>query len=305
VVSIVIPCYNQARFLREAIDSVRRQTVSDVEVIVVDDGSTDNTSEVAHQCGVRCLWQLNQGQGKARNTGLAEARGEFVVFLDADDRLLPNALETGLALLRERPHCAFVAGRCHVLTDTGVRPDTYYCPVVTRDHYLALLRSNFIWMPASAIFRTAIVREAGGFRTDADGAEDYDLYLRITRRHPVWCHDGFVAQYRQHATNTSRRAPQMLRSVFKVMAGQRAAVRGDARAQAAWREGVQNWRLEYGEDTVKSIRKQLRNGDWRSTVRPLLTLARYYPTSFWRHVGRKVGRVLRGQRPEALEDAVG
>jgi hypothetical protein len=192
-----------------------------------------------------------------------------------------------------------------VLTEAGIPPDTYYSPAITRDHYLALLRSNFIWMPASALFRTAIVREVGGFRTDADGAEDYDLYLRITRRHRVWCHEEFVAEYRQHDANTSRRAPQMLRSVSKVMAGQRTVVRGDAPARAAWREGKRHWRLEYGEDTVKSIRKQLRNGDWRSTLRPLLTLARYYPTSFWSHVGRKVGRVLRGQRPEAFEDAVG
>ena len=94
LVSVVIPCYNQAHFLGEAIESVFKQTYKHFEIVVVDDGSTDNTSEVARRySGIRCIEQVNQGLSAARNTGIRESKGEYLVFLDADDRLYPIALE--------------------------------------------------------------------------------------------------------------------------------------------------------------------------------------------------------------------
>src|ERR671911_2120937 len=111
LVSVVIPCYNQAHFLGEAIESVLAQSYPRFEIIVVDDGSTDDTSKVAARYpGVRYVYQNNQGVSAARNSGLARSEGEYVVFLDADDRLLPEALETGLKCLEARPECAFVSG---------------------------------------------------------------------------------------------------------------------------------------------------------------------------------------------------
>src|SRR5918995_1252705 len=111
LVSVVIPCYNQAHFLVEAIESVLAQSYPRFEIVVVDDGSTDDTSEVAARYpGVRYVYQNNQGVSAARNSGLARSEGEYVVFLDADDRLLPEALEAGLRCLEARPECAFVSG---------------------------------------------------------------------------------------------------------------------------------------------------------------------------------------------------
>jgi glycosyltransferase involved in cell wall biosynthesis len=107
LVSVVIPCYNQAYFLGEAIESVLSQSYRQFEVVVVDDGSTDNTSEVASRyarAGVR----LNPSV--ARNRGLGVAKGKYVVFLDSDDKLLPQALEVGVRELKARPACAFVVG---------------------------------------------------------------------------------------------------------------------------------------------------------------------------------------------------
>ena len=89
LVSVVIACYNQGRFLGEAIESALRQTYAPIEVIVADDGSTDRTAEVAAAYPVRCLRQRNQGAPAARNHGFRESHGRFVLFLDADDRLLP------------------------------------------------------------------------------------------------------------------------------------------------------------------------------------------------------------------------
>src|ERR687890_856397 len=96
LVSVVIPCYNQAHFLGEAIESVLAQSYPRFEIIVVDDGSTDDTSKVAaRHPGGRYVYQNNQGVSAARNSGLARSEGEYVVFLDADDRLLPEALVAG------------------------------------------------------------------------------------------------------------------------------------------------------------------------------------------------------------------
>jgi glycosyltransferase involved in cell wall biosynthesis len=302
MVSVVIPCYNQARFLAEAIGSVRAQTAGrEADIVVVDDGSTDDTAGVAARLGVAYLRQRNQGQGAARNLGLRHVHGEFVVFLDADDRLLPHAFEVGLRCLSAHPSCAFAAGRCIVFGADGVRTDTRYDPVVERDHYLRLLMSNFIWMPGTVMFRTAVVRRFGGFKTTVTGAEDYDLYLRIAREHRIWCHGEFVAEYRQHGTNTSRRPRLMLRSTLKVMEAQRAVVQGDVRAEAAWREGVRHWQQEYGEEVVRAVRMQLRNGEWRGAMPALMTMLRYHPKGLLVHASRKLSRVARGEKPEALE----
>ena len=101
LVSVVIPCYNQAHFLGEAIESVLAQTYPHREIVVVDDGSPDNTREVASRYpGVRYVRQENQGLAAARNTGLRHSSGSYLVFLDADDRLLPEALEVGLRQLQ-------------------------------------------------------------------------------------------------------------------------------------------------------------------------------------------------------------
>src|SRR4028118_1383709 len=123
--SVVIPCYNQARFLGEAIESVLSQTYTDFEVIVVDDGSTDDTAEVAssyaaEDARVRLVRQENRGLAGARNRGLAESRGEYVVFLDSDDRLAEEALEVGVRELDAHPECAFVSGHHRPISADGV-----------------------------------------------------------------------------------------------------------------------------------------------------------------------------------------
>ncbi len=110
-VSIVITTYNDARFLAEAIESALGQTVSACEVIVVDDGSRDDPVPVVSRYPqVRLIRQCNQGLAAARNTGWRAARGAYVVFLDADDRLMPGALASNLRRFDERPECAFVYG---------------------------------------------------------------------------------------------------------------------------------------------------------------------------------------------------
>src|SRR5690348_130160 len=111
LVSVVITTYNHARFLGEAIESVLAQTVPPFEVIVVDDGSTDDPAAVVRRYPqLRLIRQRNQGLAAARNTGWRASGGSYLVFLDADDRLLPNALAANLRRLAEWPECAFAYG---------------------------------------------------------------------------------------------------------------------------------------------------------------------------------------------------
>src|SRR5215467_9998029 len=305
MVSVVIPCYNQARFLGEAIESVLAQTCPRSEIIVVDDGSTDDTLKVASSYRqVRCQSQRNQGQGAARNEGLRHASGEFVVFLDSDDRLLPHAFEVGLQCFEAHPDIAFVAGRCVSFGVDGVHRVTLYEPVVERNHYIRLLLSNYIWMPGTVLFRTAVVREAGGFKTTVSGAEDYDLYLRIARHQRIWCHDQVIAEYRQHDTSTSRKPMLMMRSTLNVMRAQRDAVRGDPSAKWALRQGIRHSQHRYGEQLINAVRKQVRAREWKSAISALIGLLQHHPLGFVHHACRKIARVARGYSPES-SDAIG
>src|SRR5919107_4763688 len=164
LVSVVIPCYNQAHFLGEAIESVLAQSHLRFEIVVVDDGSTDDTAEVA-ACypGVRCVRQDNRGLSAARNSGLRHSEGEYVVFLDADDRLLPEALATGLECLKSYPECAFASGRYRFIASDGSFLKQPRERLVEKDSYVALLQRNYIGVPAVVIYRRAVFASIGGF----------------------------------------------------------------------------------------------------------------------------------------------
>ena len=117
LVSVVIPCFNHGRFLPEAIESVLAQTYPWIEILVVDDGSTDNTREVAAQYPhVRYVYQHNQGLSAARNTGIRHSTGDFLVFLDADDLLYPGAIACNVGYMQEQQDAAFVSGAHDVVS---------------------------------------------------------------------------------------------------------------------------------------------------------------------------------------------
>src|SRR5262249_30891789 len=160
-VSVVIPCFNQARFLRAAVASVRAQTYRDCECIVVNDGSTDDTGAVAAGLGVRLLEQANRGLSEARNAGLAIAAGELVVFLDADEELLPHALGRGVDALASNPHADAVVGRCQAIEVDGRPRATFQAPIDPARLYDEWLLRNFVWTPGAAMFRRRALDEIG------------------------------------------------------------------------------------------------------------------------------------------------
>jgi glycosyltransferase involved in cell wall biosynthesis len=293
LISVVIPCYNQAHFLREAIDSAV-SSADAIEVIVIDDGSTDCTAEVVEAIGprerveVRYVRQANGGLADARNRGLRESRGRYVVFLDADDRLTADALDVGLAALESHPDRAFVFGRCLMMSSGGVVLPTPGQPLITSDHYPALLRRNYIWTPAMVMYRREAIEEAGGFDPAVNAAADYDLHLRIARQHAVHDHGQVVAHYRRHDGNMSSNASRMLRETLAVMRGQRDLIGEDAVLREAYREGWRTWQDFYGTHLVNEIRAHVAAGEWLRALRKALTLGRYHPRGLAHHAMQKL-----------------
>jgi glycosyltransferase involved in cell wall biosynthesis len=299
LVSVVIPCWNQGPYLGEAIESVLAQTYPNLELTVVDDGSGDNSYEVAARYpGVRRLRQDNRGVAAARNRGLVESSGDYVVFLDADDRLLPKALEVGMAELRAAPEAAFAAGRPRDIGRSGRVIREAAQPLVSRDHYLKLLEECFIWSGSSVVYRRGPLEAVGAFNEERSAADDYELYLKLAREYPVRCHDAIVTEYRRHGSNTTRNAGRVLSSQIQVLNGQRRRLRS-SEERAARRLGIRNTRAKQGEALVERIANAWRRREWAAVLGNLRTLVRWDPGAFLRFRRRGVGQP--GGRFEHLE----
>jgi glycosyltransferase involved in cell wall biosynthesis len=298
LVSVVITCYNQARFLAEAIESVLAQTYPHYEITVVDDDSQDNPGEVAARYPqVKYVWQKNQDVSAARNTGLSHCRGEFQVFIDADDRFLPHAFEWGVALLKSHPECGFVTGR-HVYIDAeGKRtPTLEERRRVERDHYYELLRANFIGCPASVMFRRSVFETVKGFDTKFNHSGDYDLYLRVARAFPILCYEEAVVEYRKHGANNSLKLKMMWKYISAVLRAQLEQVKGDDRCEAACLSAIKYYEGVFAsEQLVEQTREHARARRWGSAVLGAFALLRRHPNVFAAHAGRKMRRVALGK----------
>ncbi|MGI9175650.1 MAG: glycosyltransferase [Rhodothermales bacterium] len=300
LVSVIIPCYRQAHFVGEAIESALEQTYPHVEVIVVDDGSPDDVAGVVARYtapdlipeqperarDVRYLRQPNGGLSAARNTGVRASWGRYLVFLDADDRLLPDALERGLACFRRHPDAAFVAGAHRLMDPDGTAYGPPRASDLTTQPYLALLQGNVIGMHAAVMYRRSALVEAGGFDASLPACEDYDLYLRLARHQRVASHPAVVAEYRRHEAGMSRHPGRMLAASLRVHRAQRKHLATPAHRQA-YRRGTLGWQTLYGKELGGQIRDRLtRQGLDVGAFRDTSTLLRYAPLWTLRHTLR-------------------
>jgi glycosyltransferase involved in cell wall biosynthesis len=261
VVSVVIPLYNQARYLAVAIESVLAQTVAAGEILVVDDGSTDDPGTVAARYpGVRYLRQENRGTSAARNRGVRESRGDILVFLDADDRLLPEAFEKGLTALRARPDCALVFGRARKIGADGSPLPACQPPYSEKDDYAAFLTGCPIWHPASVMCRRFVFEEGIAFDVSLVRSSDYLFYLDVARRWPVFCHNKIVSEYRQHDANKSGDSVRTLTAAQQILRSQRTFVQGTPERRAAWRKGFANCRHTFYLPAVAQTWRRLKSG---------------------------------------------
>jgi glycosyltransferase involved in cell wall biosynthesis len=290
-VSIVIPCHNQGRFAREAIDSVLRQSHSAHEIVLVDDGSTDETREIPSEFpSVRYVRQTQQGVSSARNAGMSTSTGTFVVFLDADDRLLPDALAVGLCALLDRPSCALASGWVTLISADGAPLGVPGQELVERDHYRLLLRGNYVWTPGAVMYRRSALEAVGGFNLARAGAEDYDLNLRIARAFPIHCHSQVLLEHRVHVASMSRKSARMLEDAVTALKDQAPFVKGNPDWHIALLAGLKEMRRGYGQPLMTEVCAQLRAGDWRRALRGMWTLARYDPGGPFKALGRRLAR---------------
>jgi len=276
LVTVVIPCYNQAGYLGEAIASVRAQSYRDFEIVVVDDGSTDATAAVAgNYLDVRLLRQSNAGLSAARNAGLGVGRGEYLVFLDADDRLLPDALRDGIESLARHPEAAFTSGHFRFIRADGSLQREFAQAPLECPPYEGMLRGNYIGMHATVMFRRAIFDEVGAFDTSLRSCEDYDLYMRITRRYPVARHDRLVAEYRRHDASMSVRAGRMLDTALDVLAAQRPFIHGNGRLIRACQAGIRGLRRDLIRPLLFGILGAVRTANWSRAAQLSMQLPTY------------------------------
>ena len=301
LVTVVIPCRDQAHFLGWAIQSAIRQNYPRIEIIVVDDGSTDETADVAARAGAIVVRQRPaHGVAAARNAGLGLARGKYIVFLDADDELLPDAIASGVDILERNPRLACVVRRCQLM-DVDRRTLPSNPPVVDGDDlYRAWLLDNFAWTPGVAFFRRDDVERIGGFPPHIGPASDYAVYLALARSGVAIFDPRDAVRYRQHAGSMSRDPALMLRAILEVLRRERSHVPVHALREFAL--GKRRWRTFYGGQIVERLRC-----DWRAGRRnrwylaAIWTLLRHAPHVLTTHVVRKLSRVARGLPPAALE----
>lgn len=221
-VSIITPAYNSARFLSLALQSAVDQTFSDLELLLIDDGSTDETPalgrqwESTHPGRIRYFRQSNMGLGAARNAALRVATGSYVALLDADDVWLPHRLEAGMAAFSRNPNAGLVHGRVTIVDDGGrviLTPDvdTRFVSGFIRDHLIT--RRAHISCP-TVLFRRECLDTIGDFDTDPriHGCEDRDLWIRIAARYEVAFVNDILAYYRRTPGSLSSKYEQMMRA---------------------------------------------------------------------------------------------
>jgi SAM-dependent methyltransferase len=297
-VSIVITSYNHAHYLADAINSVESQTVKPDEIIVVDDGSTDDPAEIVRRfADASLVRQDNLGLAAARNLGLSRSRGRFVGFLDADDRLTPSAIATNLAQFKKNPECAFVFGAHRHIDKNGKLQGEVKLRRPGKDAFASFLKENLVGMHGTVLYDRDKLLNAGGFDTSLRACEDYDVYLRMSRMHPVACVPEYLADYRHHTNNMSRNNPLMLDSALKALARQKTAASERLDWTAAYNEGVSSWRTYYAGIQLQQLAYAVRRCS--GMTRELLNtafVARLAPRQTFGMLRRRLRRRLDGRK---------
>lgn len=218
-VSAIIPSYNHGRFVIEAIESALSQTYPHIEIIIVDDGSVDDTARklVAFGNRIRTIRQENQGLSAARNTGIRYARGEYVAFLDADDLWLPGFVESQVANLQRSPDVGLTFSWWRHIDEHGdLLPELGRYE--GRGDLLIQLSLMNHWPPVSVMVRKRCIEEAGYFDGQLTALEDWDLWLRIAAN--GWHFDyvpHVLAEYRHHGKNMTLDVARMERNQLAVL----------------------------------------------------------------------------------------
>jgi glycosyltransferase involved in cell wall biosynthesis len=218
VISVIIPTYNSGKFISEAIQSVLRQTCTDYEIIVIDDGSTDNTSGIIEKNfpQVRYFYIPNQGVSRARNYGIGRACGEFIAFLDADDLWLPEKLEKQLKVFNADHELMLVFTEHRVFDTTGIREETFLKKerLMKGDVVRNIFFYSHVALP-TVMVRKHVFQEIGCFEENLKAAEDDNLWMRIALKFRIHLLDEVLIHCRCTENSLSRSPSNLLAGVLK------------------------------------------------------------------------------------------
>ena len=207
LVSVIIPTFNGSRFIKETVHSALGQTYRNIEIIVIDDGSTDNTLEIVKSISdprVTYIRQENAGAAMARNLGINISKGEYIAFLDHDDLWLPHKLERQLLLFGENPMVAmvysdtFIIDENNFITGKFSQKTKFFRGMIFKELFL----SCFITI-LTVVIKKSVFFEVGPF-LPFKVSEEYDLYLKCAIKYPIDYIDEPLAKYRIHESNTSK-----------------------------------------------------------------------------------------------------
>jgi len=239
LVTVVIPVFNGAQTIERTLASALAQTVADLEVLVINDGSTDDSADRVQRCSdprVHLHHFSNAGLAASRNRGIRLARGEFIAFLDADDLWLPRKLELQLAALRSHPDAALAYG----FSDCVDADDRYLGHGSHLAHsgrvYEPLLIANFLDNGSTPLVRAAALASASGsagvFDETLPAAEDWDLWLRLAWHFDVQCVPAVLTLYRVHGQSMSTNLPRQEAACLRVLEAGLARLPADSHRDA-------------------------------------------------------------------------
>jgi glycosyltransferase involved in cell wall biosynthesis len=274
-VSVVIPCYNHRDTVAAAIDSALAQTFTDREIIVINDGSPDDTAAVVapYLDRIRYVEQANAGQAGARNRGIEMARGDFIALLDDDDTWPADKLAWQVEAMRAHPDVVLVYGEDQRVDAAGnILPPTprrgYKRPV--GQVYGDFLEGCWIASPGQTLIRASALRQVGGFDASIWGSDDWELYMRLARVGAFAYENRIALHYRVHGGSASG-------DVLRHLAGHDAAARKHpARGVRAWRR----WRNEgafFGRPLLRQSHDKRLAGDLTGSLRAQRAALRFNP----------------------------
>ncbi len=290
-VSVVIPVYNGARCVRRAIDSVLAQTCRDFELIVVNDGSTDETAEVLAGLGdrIRVVNKANGGLSSARNAGIGAANGDYVAFLDADDWWLPRKLERQMEWLRAHPDATFCSTAARIVDAQGKPLREWRSPAFPGSTLEAIFAANgYVAGSGSAVIaRREALFAAGGFDERLGSLEDIDMWMRLAARGAYHCIDEPLAVVEKRPDSMSRQLDVMRDAAIRVMRKNRHLLPAGKRG-AFWRRAYAGMLSDYAKWAYRAGRRRQAFGD-------LLTGMRLAPLSRGRLLLGLLAAMLRNQ----------
>lgn len=218
-VSVVIPAYNAARYIKQAIDSVLAQSYREYEIIVVDDGSTDETPVIAQQFGdaIRCIRQSNRGLSAARNTGIKNARAEIIALLDSDDLWEPQFLERMVYHLNLHPEAAGIYCGFQYINSKGEVVGEPSLKIVPPELFHATMSDDGNWLaPSAVMFRKRLAEHVGLFDESLQSVQDWDLWIRLSESAPFVGLKEALVEYRRHENNMSKDPERMINDIYQL-----------------------------------------------------------------------------------------